>query len=352
METAITLGITLLLLVGVVWACSVFTNAIEWMGHRFKLSEGAVGSLLAAVGTALPETLVPIVALFGTAILHFMNLPAPPTHAGDGEHIGVGAILGAPFLLSTLAFFISGLAVYYFAGREKRGVILHLDLHLFKRDLSYFFVAYGLVFAASFIPSPAFKHGLAIFLLLFYAVYAWRTLQIEHVPDEDFHLEPLILSPHTKEPPTWLILGQVALSLLGILVMAHLFVQQISNLSQIFGISALLLSLIIAPIATELPEKFNSVVWLSRKKDSLALGNITGAMVFQSCIPTAVGLSFTAWILNAQGSLSVLVCFASAGLIYASVLFTRRLTAATLLLGGVFYSIFLVYSLIQVSQGG
>ena len=33
----------------------LFTNGIEWAGHRLKLAEGAVGSLLAAVGTALPE---------------------------------------------------------------------------------------------------------------------------------------------------------------------------------------------------------------------------------------------------------------------------------------------------------
>ena len=56
----------------------------------------------------------------------------------------------------------------------------------------------------------------------------------------------------------------------------------------------MLLALVIAPIATELPEKFNSIIWVRQNKDTLALGNITGAMVFQSTIPTVVGLVFAA----------------------------------------------------------
>ena len=45
----------------------LFTNGIEWFGRKLELAEGAVGSVLAAVGTALPETMIPIIAiLFAT----------------------------------------------------------------------------------------------------------------------------------------------------------------------------------------------------------------------------------------------------------------------------------------------
>ena len=50
---------------GVLAGALLFTNAVEWIGHRLELGEGAVGSLLAAVGTAMPETLIAIVALLG-----------------------------------------------------------------------------------------------------------------------------------------------------------------------------------------------------------------------------------------------------------------------------------------------
>ena len=41
----------------------LFTNGIEWFGRKLELAEGAVGSVLAAVGTALPETMIPIIAI-------------------------------------------------------------------------------------------------------------------------------------------------------------------------------------------------------------------------------------------------------------------------------------------------
>ena len=72
----------------------LFTNAIEWAGHRLGLGEGATGSVLAAVGTAMPETLIPIVALIG---------------GGEGsEDVAIGAIIGAPFLLATIAMALVG----------------------------------------------------------------------------------------------------------------------------------------------------------------------------------------------------------------------------------------------------
>ncbi len=41
-------------------ASEIFTNALEHLGERLKISEGVTGSLFAAIGTALPETMVPI----------------------------------------------------------------------------------------------------------------------------------------------------------------------------------------------------------------------------------------------------------------------------------------------------
>ena len=51
-----------------------------------------MGSMLAGVGTALPETMIAIVAIVGSV---FAEGGEP---VNDAE-IGVGAILGAPFML-------------------------------------------------------------------------------------------------------------------------------------------------------------------------------------------------------------------------------------------------------------
>lgn len=59
-----------------------------------------------------------------------------------------------------------------------------------------------------------------------------------------------------------------------------------------------MLSLVLAPLATELPEKMNSVLWMRQSKDTLAVGNVTGAMAFQATVPVALGLVITSWDLD------------------------------------------------------
>ena len=334
---------TFVLLILIVVVCELFTNAIEWVGHRFKLSDGAVGSVLAAVGTALPETMVPIVAIV-SGVLGMGGL----THE-SGHDIGIGAILGAPFLLGTLAMFVSGAAALIFYKTKVRSTIrLSLDKHLSRRDMHYFFVAFGLAIGASFLDYYPFKVMVAVILLLIYAVYVWKTLAIEHVPDEEFSLPPLTMSTNPTEPPTWVILAQVTIALLGILILAHLFVDQVHILSDYFHIPSLILSLVITPIATELPEKFNSVMWIRKGKDNLALGNITGAMVFQSCIPVSVGLLFTPWHLTNQALMSTGLCILSALTVYILAFQRWHFAAWGLLAGGLYYLLFLLYILPQL----
>lgn len=333
---------TLVLLGLIVLSCAVFTNAIEWAGHRFNLSEGAVGSVLAAVGTALPETLVPLVAIV-SGLLTFSEVGQ-----AEGEAIGIGAILGAPFLLSTLAMHVSAVAVFYFAATRQRTLTMHLDEHLFRRDLLYFFAAYTVVFLSGFIADRPVKLGVALALLVFYGIYVYRTIKKEHISDTEFDLDPLYFGPNHLEPPGWLIFVQVFAGLLGILIMAHLFVEDVTHLSQKFHLDPLVLSLIITPIATELPEKFNSVLWLRKKKDNLALGNITGAMVFQSCIPGAIGLALTPWVLSEQGILSVLLCLGSSLVLFFGAFLKKAWTPYVLLSGGLFYLVFIIYSLTRL----
>ncbi len=113
------------------------------------------------------------------------------------------------------------------------------------------------------------------------------------------------------------------------------------------NINATILALIIAPIATALPEKLNSVLWVRQGKDTLALGNITGAMVFQSCNPVAFGIAFTAWVLGRLEIINV-----SLTLIAGMALYIQgtkdRLSARSLLFNGVFYFLFLGLVLLSV----
>ena len=83
---------------------------------------------------------------------------------------------------------------------------------------------------------------------------------------------------------------------LGLLIAgAKGFINGVEAASELLGISALMLSLLIIPIATELPEKVNSILWIRKGKDTLAFGNITGAMVFQGTLLPAIGIMLTPW---------------------------------------------------------
>ncbi|MEM0950922.1 MAG: sodium:calcium antiporter [Cyanobacteria bacterium P01_H01_bin.74] len=320
----------------IVWVCGLFTNAVEWIGHRFNLSDGAVGSVLAAVGTALPETLVPVIAIV-SGVLGFSGIDV-----NSGHDIGIGAILGAPFLLSTLALVVSATAYFYATSQKKRPPGLQADLALFRRDLLYFFPAYGIVLLASMISSPSAKIAIALGLVAFYAVYVYRTLKLDGDNAETEDLSPLVFSPKQTEPKTAFIIGQLVVSLLLLMAMVHFFVEHIHHIAAIIGIPELILSLVITPIATELPEKFNSVVWICKGKDNLALGNITGAMVFQSCIPTAIGVALTPWLLEQNAVLSIILCFISALVAYVFARYNEsQLPLAIFLTGLICYGIFL-----------
>jgi cation:H+ antiporter len=128
----ISLGIILL-------GAEVFVNGIEWLGKKLNLSEGAVGSVLAAVGTALPETLIPIIAIVFS-------------DAAQGHEIGIGAILGAPLMLATLAMCVTGIAVVIFRRRRAFGVKVVADYYSMSRDLGFFILVYAAAVLAGLIP--------------------------------------------------------------------------------------------------------------------------------------------------------------------------------------------------------
>ena len=309
--------------------CDLFTNGVEWAGKKLNLGEGAVGSVLAAVGTCLPETLIAILAIiFGRK-------------TEGGEAIGIGAILGAPLMLSTLAFFITGLAVLIFARRGRRTTEMHVNHRILGRDLRFFFIVFTISAVAAFLPGIS-RYFVAVFLVGLYAFYVKLTFA-EGGADTDEDISPLHFFRREGEPPLWLVIGQTVAGL-GVLVFgAHLFVGQLSTVANATGIAALVLSLIITPIATELPEKFNSILWVRQRKDTLALGNISGAMVFQSSVPPAIGMIFTTWQLDSRAIACVVVAILSSATVWAEMMWRKRLSPYSLLVGGLFYILYLFW---------
>jgi cation:H+ antiporter len=270
----------------------LFTNAIEWIGHKLGLGEGAVGSLLAAVGTALPETLIAIVALVG---------------ASKSEDIAIGAIVGAPFLLATLAMGLVGGTAYLYRGRREQGITLEAHVPTLDRDLAFFMVFFGLALGLGLGAPEGVRYAGGVLFFVAYLVYVAFTLRSGGEAQAEETLNPLIMARHADpgEPPLPTAALQVFIGLGAMVGGAHLFVESLLHFAESIGVEAIVLSLILAPLATELPEKVNSFFWVREGKDSLALGNITGAMVFQSTIPVGIGLLFTSWELSGNAAVSM-----------------------------------------------
>jgi cation:H+ antiporter len=285
-------------------ACTLFTNAIEWLGKRFNLSEGAVGSVLAAIGTTLPETSIPIIAIF--------------FGAGRAEaEVGLGAILGAPFMLSTLVIPILAILLVVYARLRKRTAAFRLNYQDVKNDLFFFVAAYSVAMACAFVPSRPVHVIAAVGLMSLYLYYVKLKFSESGEEVGEGGLEPLLFARKAATPSFGLIGLQGVLGLAGLALGAHLFVLAAETIAGVLSISPLILALLVAPLATELPEMSNSFLWLYRKKDRLAVGNVTGAMVFQGTIPVSIGLLGTDWTLAPTALITMVLAVAAATFLLA-----------------------------------
>jgi cation:H+ antiporter len=280
-----------------------FTNAVEWLGQRLNLGAGAVGALLAAVGTALPESVIPIVALVSGG-------------GKEAEQIAIGAIVGAPFLLGTLAMLLIVGSAHAFASRREQGAEVIGEEGATRRDLGWFLALMPVGIVLGVVGAPgAVRYAGALLVVLGYAGYVRATVKGSGGAEGDADLDALYFDTSKGDPPNTLqMTGQFVLSLAAIIGGAELFVGAVEQIAKSVGISALVLALVLAPLATEMPEKANSVLWVRRGKDALALGNITGAMTFQATLPVALGLAFTHWELDRHAVTAAVIGLAGGAL--------------------------------------
>lgn len=277
----------ILALLTILVAAEIFVNALEHLGEKLHISEGVTGSLFAAIGTALPETMVPLLAIF-----------AGTSNTAVNQEIGVGAILGAPLMLSTLS-----LSLMSFACLRKRGVAgkFTAEPSGLKRDMNFFLIAFGLACVAMYIPHTRqyIRYALSFTMTAIYVAYIVLTLRASAALVEQGHgtaaAKIMLLSKAGVPTNYYTILIQLLLGLALLVAGSEGFIHGIEQAAPLLGISALILSLLVVPIATELPEKINSILWIRGGKDTLAFGNITGALVFQGTLLPAIGISLMPW---------------------------------------------------------
>jgi len=337
--------------VAIYLSCEWFVNAVEWLGHRLNIGTMAVGTILAAFGTALPESVVTLVAV-----------TTGPT--AEVRNIGVGAAMGGPLVLATVAYGVTGgmlllrrrthTRIHYrelvTAGvgaasldsptrdrDDDGGAILADGAHTARlvKDQRWFLtifvvkVAFGLV-------AFAIKPWLGLLFFAAYGVYFWREIRGGTSGDHDEQaLAPLKLQPQAVRPATAAVLVQTLGALSLIFVASQIFVHQLDAIGPMLGLSGAITALLLSPIATELPEIMNAIIWVRQGKTQLALANISGAMMIQATVPSGLGLLFTDWRLDHALLWSGAVTMAAITYLLATMrankLTPRRLAMAALL---------------------
>ncbi|MFJ1926698.1 MULTISPECIES: sodium:calcium antiporter [unclassified Streptomyces] len=325
--------------VAIYLSCEWFVNAVEWLGQRLDVGKMAVGTILAAFGTALPESVVTLVAV---------------TTGADEEakNIGVGAAMGGPLALSTIAYGVTGAMLFLKRRREhvpdpadggdRGGVRAPLgdekDMKRLAKDQTWFLPIFVVKVVLGLV-AFAFKPVLGVLFFAAYAVYFWREIRSGDDGGEDEELEPLKLRPRAAVPETWAVVVQTLATLAVIFFASQLFVRQLDAIGPMLGLSSAVTALLLSPVATELPEVMNAIIWVRQGKTQLALANISGAMMIQATVPSGLGLLFTSW--EFDGALLWSGVITMAAIVYLLLTMrAHRLTPGRLAVAALFYAVF------------
>jgi cation:H+ antiporter len=337
--------------VTIYFACEWFINAIEWLGVELKVGPLAVGTVLAAAGTALPESIVTLVAaLFGGA--------------EHGNDIAVGAAMGGPLVVGTIAYGATGAALLWrgrglrqaarraghaepvpatdhttgvgdqsrdeSGGVDADGRLVGVAAARLARDQRWFLIVFTLQVALGLV-AFALKPWLGLLFFAAFAVYFWREIAStdEHASADG--LEPLRLQPQRATPTRGGVLGQVAVTLALIFGAAQLFVAQLEWAGPALGLPSVVVALLISPVATELPEVMNAIIWVRQGKTQLALANISGAMMIQATVASGIAILLTPWMFDTPLVLAGLTTMSSVG--YLLWLLSHNKLTATRLIG-------------------
>ena len=325
--------------VAIYLSCEWFVNAIEWLGVRLKVGGVAVGTILAAAGTALPESVVTLMAvLFGSK--------------EHGNDIAVGAAMGGPLVVGTIAYAVTGFMLWMRHRAKRETAIAALagaggvddprdvpiDTRRLARDQRWFLAIFVFKVVLGLV-AFAIKPWLGLVFLAVYGVYFYREMTDDGEDASSEGLDPLKLTPKAATPATLAVAAQTIGSLVVIFAASQVFVKQLEWAGPALGLPSVVVALLLSPIATELPEIMNAIIWVRQGKANLALANISGAMMIQATVPSAIGIGFTDWSFDTPLVLAGVATLLSVSYLWW-VITHGGITATRLMVAGGFYVAF------------
>ncbi len=318
-------------------SCEYFVNGVEWLGRRLHIGSTATGTVLAAFGTALPESAVTFAAVvFGRDQAQ--------------KEIGVGAAVGGPLVLSTVSYAVVGVVLWLYCRKLRRpDTVLRVDARRLSRDQAWFLLIFAIVLGLGGVSFPS-KRWIGVALFAAYGVFVWREMTAAHGDSDEERLEPLKFRPRDPDPGLGWAALQTFAALLVIGIASQTFVRQLEDIGTHLGVTPQLIALLLSPVATELPETLNAVIWVRQGRERLALANISGAMMLQATIPAGLGVLFTTWRFDRPVMVAASMTVAAVILLW--MLFRRKsVIGANLIPMGLFYVVFAIIVALQ-NRGG
>jgi cation:H+ antiporter len=223
---------------------------------------------------------------------------------------------------------------------DQPGDLVGVDTVRLARDQTWFLAIFTVKVTLGLV-AFAIKPWLGLVFFAVYAVYFVKEMSGTGDQASGEDLEPLKLQPRRAVPTTLAVTVQILVTLTIIFGASQLFVRQLEWAGPALGLPAVVVALLLSPIATELPEIMNAIIWVRQGKTQLALANISGAMMIQATIPSGIGILFTSWAFDAPLMIAGAVTMASVSYLLW-LLRTHRVTAWRLTAAAGFYVLFAV----------
>jgi cation:H+ antiporter len=205
-------------LVVVLGGALLFTNAVEWTGVKLGLGAGAVGSVVAAVATAVPESVIPVIAVI--------------VGGEQSQDVAIGAVVGAPFMLATIAMALVGVTALIYERRRPQRLALRAHRPTLKRDLGFFLTLFATAAALGFGAPRWLRVVAAVMFIAAYAAYATLTVRGGGEVQAEEDVAPLTFDTTKRDPPRPLAVGLQFVAGLGLIVGgAHLFVEELVHVA-------------------------------------------------------------------------------------------------------------------------
>ncbi len=276
----------------------LFTNAMEYISHRYGIGASFVGAVLSPILTSLPELMVFLVALL--------------IYGGvSGEDVAVGTVIGEPFVVSTIVYpMIFIIAIIGFYLRYRSDVVLEVDKVLVTPFIVVVVFFPPTVLLPAFINSLQVRLVIAVLLLAIYLSYIYIMRAKQGLAIEDYEGLYVLRIVRISRLWEWLLLmTQLAVSVALLFMGSRAMVAGgIIELSRNSMLDVMGLSIIIVPTATVLPESITAAIWTLRGgRDTMAVAALIGEKVLYSTVYPAIALIVTRWSLSIEALLSVIV---------------------------------------------